>query len=163
MRDETGNRIDLDFVDAIGRLADGRFDVWMQDGTRTVTTELFAYEKWRNHIRLRSYATLRPSRPLTPADRDERRNMMSRFRASEKNNNATSILNQLAMQDSESRRYLITNTREEYDLLVREAFNGRLQDTITLSRSGIRLNKKQVIPPESRLCDFADEGLAQYA
>lgn len=49
--DEKGNTIDLDLVDAIGQLNDGRFDVWMADGTRTTTREPDAFATWQNHLR----------------------------------------------------------------------------------------------------------------
>ena len=51
MFDKDGKKIDLDLIDAIGRLEDGCFDVWMSDGTRAITSESEAVDIWRNHIR----------------------------------------------------------------------------------------------------------------
>lgn len=51
MLDEHGREIDLDAVDAIGRLPDGRFDVWMSNGVRTIAVDPEAFEVWIRHIR----------------------------------------------------------------------------------------------------------------
>ena len=56
MLDDKGNEIDLDFIDAIGELPDGRFDVWLQNDRRVVTANPSALEIWHDHIRRRVYA-----------------------------------------------------------------------------------------------------------
>lgn len=61
MKDENGNWIDLDQVDAIGRFDDGRFDVWMCNGSRVITDDPEAFAIWQNYIRSkvrRHYRTL---------------------------------------------------------------------------------------------------------
>jgi hypothetical protein len=59
--DENGNEIDLDLVDAIGELPDGRFQVWLQDELRVITSEPNAIEIWRQHFRSKSSNVLRSS------------------------------------------------------------------------------------------------------
>jgi hypothetical protein len=54
MRDENGNEIDLDSIDAIGRLPDGRFDVWLHNDRRVVTDDPEAFEVWQGHVRSQS-------------------------------------------------------------------------------------------------------------
>jgi len=51
MLDENGNVIDLDVIDAIGELPDGRFQIWLQNDRRLVTSQPDAVEIWREHIR----------------------------------------------------------------------------------------------------------------
>ena len=51
MRDENGNVIDLDIIDAIGQLPDGRFQVWLQNDRRLITSHPDALEIWRQYIR----------------------------------------------------------------------------------------------------------------
>ena len=61
MLDENGNEIDLDFVDAIGELPDGRFHVWLQNDRRIITSHPNAIEIWQQHFRLKSSRISRPS------------------------------------------------------------------------------------------------------
>lgn len=51
MLDENGNVIDLDVIDAIGQLPDGRFQIWLQNDRRLITAHPDAVEIWRQHIR----------------------------------------------------------------------------------------------------------------
>ena len=61
MFDEKGNEIDLDTVDAIGELPDGRFEVWLHNERRVITSHPNAFELWKAHIRTRSLASRRTS------------------------------------------------------------------------------------------------------
>jgi hypothetical protein len=51
MFDEKGNEIDLDSVDAIGELPDGRFEIWLANDQRVITVQPGAFELWKDHIR----------------------------------------------------------------------------------------------------------------
>ena len=51
MFDENGNEIDLDIVDAIGQLPDGRFEVWLENERRLITSHPNAVEVWHQYIR----------------------------------------------------------------------------------------------------------------
>jgi hypothetical protein len=63
-----------------------------------------------------------------------------------------SILNQLTLKEGEISEYLVTRSRQDYDRLLRAALVGRTPETVTLGRSGMRLNRKVIIPPDSILC-----------
>ena len=54
MLDENGNIIDLDVIDAIGQLPDGRFQIWLQNDRRLITSHPNALEIWQEHIRLKT-------------------------------------------------------------------------------------------------------------
>ena len=51
MLDERGREINLDVIDAVGRLPDGRFDVWLKDERRVITRDPMAFEAWMEHVR----------------------------------------------------------------------------------------------------------------
>jgi len=51
MLDDRGEEIDLEFVDAVGLLPDGRFDVWLKDERRVITSDPAAFEVWIEHVR----------------------------------------------------------------------------------------------------------------
>lgn len=51
MFDENGKEIDLDFVDAIGPLQNGAFEVWLQNERRLITKDPNALDIWLQHIR----------------------------------------------------------------------------------------------------------------
>jgi hypothetical protein len=51
MLDDRGEEIDLEIVDAVGLLPDGRFDVWLKDERRVITGDPTAFEVWIEHVR----------------------------------------------------------------------------------------------------------------
>ena len=51
MLDERGREIDLNVVDAVGQLPDGRYDVWLKDDRRVVTGDPTAFDLWIEHVR----------------------------------------------------------------------------------------------------------------
>ena len=51
MLDDRGEEIDLENVDAVGRLPDGRYDVWLKDERRVITGDPAAFEVWIEHVR----------------------------------------------------------------------------------------------------------------
>ena len=51
MLDDKGNVIDLDVIDAIGQLPDGRFQIWLQNDRRLITSHPNAVEIWQQYIR----------------------------------------------------------------------------------------------------------------
>jgi hypothetical protein len=51
MLDERGREIDLEIIDAVGRLPDGRYDVWLKDERRVITGDPTAFEVWIEHVR----------------------------------------------------------------------------------------------------------------
>lgn len=55
MLDEKGNEIDLDRVDAVGQLKDGRFEVWLDNDRRVITSHPDAIGIRQRHFRSRSY------------------------------------------------------------------------------------------------------------
>jgi len=71
MFDEKGHEIDLDLVDAISQLPDGRFDVWFDDERRAITVHPEAIEVWLRHVRSKtrsgSYANDLRMNPPTEA------------------------------------------------------------------------------------------------
>jgi hypothetical protein len=68
MVDENGNVIDLDIIDAIGQLPDGRFQIWLQNDQRLITSHPDALEIWRQHIRSKtSNVSKSPSKIKTTA------------------------------------------------------------------------------------------------
>ncbi len=150
MIDVNGNLIDLALIDAIGQLPDGRFDVWMDDGTRVLTEEHGADDVWRSYLRAKFRINATVTVPPSIARPEfSWRNGMNRVFTRETKKIALNILDQLLSQDSDSTSYLVTNDREEYDFLLDAAFKGVLGNLINLSRSGIWLNKKRIVPPES--------------
>jgi hypothetical protein len=60
MLDENGNVIDLDVIDAIGQLPDGRFQVWLQNDRRLITSHPNALEIWQEHIRSKTSHISKP-------------------------------------------------------------------------------------------------------
>jgi hypothetical protein len=62
------------------------------------------------------------------------------------------ILSQLTPKEGVLGGYLVTNSREEYDRLLRAALNGRTPENVTLGRNGLKLNRELIIPPDSILC-----------
>ena len=53
MLDDRGEEIDLEIVDAVGQLPDGRFDVWLRDERRVITGDPTAFEVWFEHVRFK--------------------------------------------------------------------------------------------------------------
>jgi hypothetical protein len=51
MLDEKGNEIDLDTIDAVGKLTDGSSEVWLNDGSRVITMDRSAFDLWMQHVR----------------------------------------------------------------------------------------------------------------
>ena len=51
MLGERGREIDLDLIDAVGRLPDGRYDIWLKDERRAITGDPTAFEEWIEHVR----------------------------------------------------------------------------------------------------------------
>jgi hypothetical protein len=147
MVDEDGNKIDLDLIDAIGQFPDGSFDVWMCDGTRVVTREVGAADVWR--VYLRSQVEHNRARKVSQQLVSPEFSWRTGMDTSEKKKIVRSIVDQLLFQDTESTSYFVTNSREEYDFLLDAAFKGVIEDVIYLSRSGIWINKKRIVPPES--------------
>jgi hypothetical protein len=147
MVDEHGNKIDLDLIDAIGQFPDGSFDVWMCDGTRVVTREAGAADVWRDYIR--SQVEQNKARKLSHQRVSPEFSWRTGMNKAEKKKIARSIVDQLLSQNAESTTYFVTNNREEYDLLLDAAFKGVIEDVIYLSRSGIWINRKRIVPPES--------------
>jgi hypothetical protein len=72
--------------------------------------------------------------------------------AREDKSNFDAILNQLTPKEGELGGYLVTRSREEYDRLLRAALIGRTPGNLTLGRSGMKLNRQMIIPPDSILC-----------
>ena len=62
------------------------------------------------------------------------------------------ILSHLIPKEGELGGYLVTRSREEYDLLLHAAMDGRPLRGVTLGRSGMKLHRKMIIPPDSILC-----------
>ena len=54
MFDEKGNKIDLDLIDAVGKLPDGRAEIWLSDGSRVFTVHPSAFDIWMRHVRSKS-------------------------------------------------------------------------------------------------------------
>lgn len=62
------------------------------------------------------------------------------------------ILDQLVtLEGEEFHGYLVTGTREDYDRLLRAALAGWTPEIVNLGRSGMRMNKKVIIPPDRAL------------
>ena len=62
------------------------------------------------------------------------------------------ILAHLKPKEGAIGEYLVTRSREEYDRLLQAALIGRTPASVRLGRSGLRFNKKIIIPPDSILC-----------
>ena len=62
------------------------------------------------------------------------------------------ILNELTLKEGVVSEYLVTRSREQYDRLLRAALVGRTPENITLGRSGMKLDRRMIIPPDSILC-----------
>ena len=54
MLDEKGHEIDLDRVDAVRQLPDGRFEIWFDDERRAITNHPDATMVWLRHFRTKS-------------------------------------------------------------------------------------------------------------
>ena len=61
------------------------------------------------------------------------------------------IVDRLVPRDGEIDRYLVTQTREEYEILLRAAFGGRIPSGVALRRSGLWLESQRIVPPDSVL------------
>jgi hypothetical protein len=61
------------------------------------------------------------------------------------------IVDRLVSKEGEIDRYLVTRTREEYDILLRAALGGHAPSMIALRRSGMWLERKRIVPPDSVL------------
>ncbi|HJS50525.1 MAG TPA: hypothetical protein VJ781_01375 [Pyrinomonadaceae bacterium] len=51
MLNERGRETDLDVIDAVDRLPNGRDDVWLKDERPVITRDPKEYELWIEHIR----------------------------------------------------------------------------------------------------------------
>lgn len=69
----------------------------------------------------------------------------------EKMDPISSIVDRLVPREGIIDRYLVTQTREEYDILLRAAFGGQVPSPITLRRSGLWLERNRIVPPDSIL------------
>ena len=77
---------------------------------------------------------------------------MTTATAREDANGFEAILSQLTPKEGELGGYLVTRSRDEYDLLLKAALGGRTPEKVTVSRSGLKLGRKMIIPPDSILC-----------
>ena len=57
------------------------------------------------------------------------------------------IVERLVVKEDEWDKKLVTNTREEYSLLLNAALNGILNDRVVVGRSGIWVDDLRVTPP----------------
>ena len=60
------------------------------------------------------------------------------------------IVERLVPREGEIDRYLVTQTREEYDILLQAALVGRVP-RVALHRSGMWLERQRIVPPDSIL------------
>lgn len=67
------------------------------------------------------------------------------------NDNLQNIIEHLVAKDGEINGYFVTGTREEYDLLLKAAFGGEAPKSVGLRRSGLWLDRKLIMPPDSVL------------
>jgi site-specific recombinase len=61
------------------------------------------------------------------------------------------IVDRLVPREGEIDRYLVTRTREEYDVLLKAALGGHVPSRIALRRSGLWLERQRIVPPDSVL------------
>jgi hypothetical protein len=64
MLDDRGEEIDLEIVDAVGQLPDGRYDVWLKDERRVITGDPTAFEAWIEHVRSKRSDEVLLTRPF---------------------------------------------------------------------------------------------------
>lgn len=143
MIDEQGELINLDQVDAISAGRGGVYDVWLSDVTRTLTREADAFDTWLRHIK----ATASKTQKLGPTPVSLFVRIRSRYEKGIELNNVVKELSVIAQSDS----YLVTRTRIEYDRLLNAKLNGHGPDDVYLTRRGLWLNRKQIIPPDTVL------------
>ena len=63
----------------------------------------------------------------------------------------TLIVDNLVPREGEIDRYLVTRTREDYEILLRAALGGRVPSRVALHRSGLWLERQRIVPPDSVL------------
>ena len=144
MIDEQGRDIDLDVIDAVGQLPDGRYDVWLKDERRVITGDPTAFDKWMNHVRSKQTDDSRAAIFQEPSKREKY--MLTRNTA--KTDPALKeILQSLSISQEPYNESYITSSHEDYKRLVQEALNGRLDGVVSVGRSGIYFNQHLIAPP----------------
>jgi hypothetical protein len=144
MFDERGREIDLDVVDAVGQLPDGRFDVWFKDERRVVTGDPTAFEKWMEHVRSKNANDIGSRDFQKPSIREKH---MLTGNTAQTDPTLYKILESLSISDEPYNQAYRTSSQEDYRRLVQEALNGHLDGVVSVGRSGIYLNELLITPP----------------
>jgi len=146
--DERGHAINLDEVDAVGLLPDGRSEVWMSDERRLTTAHPEAYAVWVEHLRRKTL-----SKSTTESFHFE--NMIAGEYMQESPRTLTlsisEIVENLSFKEDRYEPTYRTASEEQYRTLIHAALNGRLEGVVSVGRSGIFLKNHRNNPQKPSL------------
>jgi hypothetical protein len=146
MLDERGREIDLDVVDAVGQLPDGRYEFWLKDESRVISGDPTAFDKWIEHVRAKHPDEATNTVLEKPSTREK---YMLTGNTGQTDPALNKILESLSISDEPYNQLYRTSSQEDYRRLVQEALNGRLDGVVSVGRSGIYLNELLIAPPSN--------------